>query len=205
MLPAGTTDLANRGPLPPGDAAASHPVAVGQGAGRSRGTPTGDQDDGHHDHRDDGSGDCDEDDVDDRADHDSILMHVPLWATRSAEWLASPSLHSLPPAPCGARRAQPAPVSVAAGHHYQGRLGQRIYGRPERQGCSGADDGGWQDDAAVASGVGFTDLVKRPTARASDCTARGRPRPPAGLMLLWPVFRGGEDGEANAAGAVVLP
>jgi len=169
MLPAGTTDLANRGPLPPGDAAASHPVAVRQGAGRSRGTPTGDQDDGHHNHRDDGSGDCDEDDADDRAHHDSILIQEPLWATGSlAQWLASPSLHSPPPAPvrCSSGSTRPGERggrALLAGPSRPADLWSPPSGRLLR-----ADDGGWEDDAAVDHGVGFTDAVKRPTARASD-------------------------------------
>ncbi len=61
----------------------------------------------------------------------------------------------------------PAPPSVAAGHYYQGRLGQQFFQRLRQAPVlpSGAMRG-QEDDAAFASGVGFTDIVKRPTARA---------------------------------------
>jgi TDG/mug DNA glycosylase family protein len=64
----------------------------------------------------------------------------------------------------------PAPVSVAAGHYYQGRLGQAFFGRLRRAGLlqSGA---GWEDDAAFTAGIGFTDIVKRPTTSASEIPA----------------------------------
>ena len=62
----------------------------------------------------------------------------------------------------------PAPRSVRAGHYYQGNLGQKLFARLQqahvvRPGC-----GGWQDDEAFAGGVGFTDIVKRPTNRAAE-------------------------------------
>jgi double-stranded uracil-DNA glycosylase len=63
----------------------------------------------------------------------------------------------------------PSPVSVDAGHYYQGRLGQRILARlctvgliPDAAGHEFADD------AAFQAGVGFTDIVKRPTAKAEQ-------------------------------------
>jgi double-stranded uracil-DNA glycosylase len=61
----------------------------------------------------------------------------------------------------------PSPVSVEAGHYYQGALGQRFYRRLRYVGL--LDDGheGFEDDAAFASGVGFTDIVKRPTRSAA--------------------------------------
>jgi TDG/mug DNA glycosylase family protein len=65
----------------------------------------------------------------------------------------------------------PAPASVAAGHYYQGTLGQRFYGRLRRAGWL-TDDPGWEDDLAYASGIGFTDIVKRPTASASMVTSK---------------------------------
>ncbi len=61
----------------------------------------------------------------------------------------------------------PSPVSVEAGHYYQGILGQRFFGRLRYVGLLSLDCDGFEDDAAVASGVGFTDIVKRPTAKAA--------------------------------------
>lgn len=60
----------------------------------------------------------------------------------------------------------PAPPSVAAGHYYQGRLGQRLWARLRALGL--LRDGGWEDDAWVAAGNGLTDLVKRPTPGADQ-------------------------------------
>ena len=59
----------------------------------------------------------------------------------------------------------PAPASVEAGHYYQGRSGQRqllrlanagLFQRPE-QGSTYFEAG------ALEAGIGFTDIVKRPT------------------------------------------
>jgi TDG/mug DNA glycosylase family protein len=61
----------------------------------------------------------------------------------------------------------PSSVSVAAGHYYQGRAGQRFFARLRAAGLLPAGDG-FEDDIAFAAGIGFTDLVKRPTPRASD-------------------------------------
>ena len=62
----------------------------------------------------------------------------------------------------------PAPASVLAGHYYQGKMGRTFYSRLRRAGVLPPGRGGWQDDEAFAAGVGFTDLVKRPTEKASD-------------------------------------
>jgi TDG/mug DNA glycosylase family protein len=62
----------------------------------------------------------------------------------------------------------PAPVSVAAGHYYQGTLGQRFFGRLRQADLLPAHVQGWEDDAAMELGVGFTDVVKRPTASADQ-------------------------------------
>jgi TDG/mug DNA glycosylase family protein len=61
----------------------------------------------------------------------------------------------------------PAPSSVAVGHYYQGALGQRFYERLRRAGVLPRADG-WEDDLAFERGLGFTDIVKRPTKRASE-------------------------------------
>lgn len=64
----------------------------------------------------------------------------------------------------------PAPKSVAAGHYYQGTYGQRFFDRLRRAG--GLPDGdGFEDDRAFAAGIGFTDLVKLPTASADQVSA----------------------------------
>lgn len=60
----------------------------------------------------------------------------------------------------------PSPVSVAAGHYYQGRIGKRFYARLAEAGVINLGRADFEDDAAFAAGVGFTDVVKRPTARA---------------------------------------
>jgi double-stranded uracil-DNA glycosylase len=62
----------------------------------------------------------------------------------------------------------PSVASVQAGHYYQGRAGQRFLARLSKVGLIGDAGRGGEDDAAFASGVGFTDLVKRPTASARD-------------------------------------
>jgi TDG/mug DNA glycosylase family protein len=60
----------------------------------------------------------------------------------------------------------PSPVSVAAGHYYQGQIGQRFYARLAQAGIIDPADAGSADDAAYTAGIGFTDVVKRPTPRA---------------------------------------
>jgi TDG/mug DNA glycosylase family protein len=51
---------------------------------------------------------------------------------------------------------------VAAGHYYLGTVGKRFFGRLVQVGALtlGA---GWADDQAFDQGIGFTDIVKRPT------------------------------------------
>lgn len=61
----------------------------------------------------------------------------------------------------------PSPVSVACGHYYQGVVGQRFFGRLAHVGVIDPSAPGWEDDAAYAAGIGFTDCVKRPTSRAN--------------------------------------
>jgi TDG/mug DNA glycosylase family protein len=62
----------------------------------------------------------------------------------------------------------PAPRSVRAGHYYQGTLGQKFFSRLHGARVVPGGKGGWQDDEAFAAGVGFTDIVKRPTDKASQ-------------------------------------
>lgn len=65
----------------------------------------------------------------------------------------------------------PAPTSVAAGHYWQGNTGRTLWRRLRMVGLLPNQFDGYEDDAAFAAGVGFTDVVKRPTARASELTA----------------------------------
>jgi double-stranded uracil-DNA glycosylase len=76
----------------------------------------------------------------------------------------------------------PSPVSVEAGHYFQGRLGHLFWRRlitaeiiPPDTEIAAADD------ALAAAGHGLTDLLKRPTARdeATDGALR------AGVGPLW--------------------
>lgn len=62
----------------------------------------------------------------------------------------------------------PAPPSVAAGHYFQGRQGQRFYVRLRQAGVLPPTNAGFEDDAAFSEGIGFTDIVKRPTARSDE-------------------------------------
>ena len=65
----------------------------------------------------------------------------------------------------------PAPDSIAAGHYYQGRLGQRFFARLREAGLIPPATTGFDDDAAVRRGIGFTDVVKRPTVNADLVSA----------------------------------
>ncbi len=62
----------------------------------------------------------------------------------------------------------PSPVSVEAGHYYQGRAGQRFFARLRAAGVLPAASEGYEDDAASGAGIGFTDIVKRPTRSAKE-------------------------------------
>jgi TDG/mug DNA glycosylase family protein len=65
----------------------------------------------------------------------------------------------------------PAPPSVAVGHYYQGTQGRRLMARLQQAGLFSCPPGEWHDDAACLSGIGFTDIVKRPTRSSSEVTA----------------------------------
>ena len=62
----------------------------------------------------------------------------------------------------------PAPPSVAAGHYFQGRQGQRFFARLRQAGVLPATAAAFEDDAALSVGIGFTDIVKRPTTRSDE-------------------------------------
>jgi TDG/mug DNA glycosylase family protein len=62
----------------------------------------------------------------------------------------------------------PTPTSVAAGHYYQGGAGRRVLARLREGGIIPAAnlEHEFDDDAAFEAGIGFTDVVKRPTSNA---------------------------------------
>lgn len=63
----------------------------------------------------------------------------------------------------------PAPPSVAAGHYYQGRVGQRQITRLQEAGLFHAPrTGTFLEEEALRADVGFTDLVKRPSTGEGD-------------------------------------
>jgi double-stranded uracil-DNA glycosylase len=97
-------------------------------------------------------------------------------AERRLEQLAEaeePTLPDIPPRPGGVLLVgiNPAPVSVAAGHYYQGRLGRRLWRRLERLGLLEDAVPGAEDEAFAGAGHGLTDLVKRPTVSSADLSA----------------------------------
>ncbi len=76
----------------------------------------------------------------------------------------------------------PSPVSVAAGHYHQGRLGRQLWRRLVTATIlSPGTDLDTADDALAAAGHGITDLLKIPTARdvADSATLR------VGVGPLW--------------------
>ncbi len=76
----------------------------------------------------------------------------------------------------------PSPVSVEAGHYFQGRLGRTFWRRLITAEILPPDtDIDTADDALAAAGHGVTDLFKMPTARdeATDAVLR------AGVGPLW--------------------
>lgn len=76
----------------------------------------------------------------------------------------------------------PSPVSVEAGHYFQGRLGRAFWQRLITAGLLPAETPiETADDALAAAGHGLTDLLKIPTARdeATDEVLR------AGVGPLW--------------------
>lgn len=65
----------------------------------------------------------------------------------------------------------PAPPSVQAGHYYHGRSGRGQLMRLVRHGLIAEPDGGFLEESALARGIGFTDIVKRPSVGEADVTA----------------------------------
>jgi TDG/mug DNA glycosylase family protein len=91
----------------------------------------------------------------------------------------------------------PSPVSVEAGHSFQGRLGRVFWARLIRAQILPPDtDIDTADDALVAAGHGVTDLLKRPSPRddATDAMLRAGVGPlwqkaalwrPAAIVFVW--------------------
>ena len=82
----------------------------------------------------------------------------------------------------------PSPVSVAAGHYHQGRLGRRFWQRlMAARVLPAATDVATADDALVAAGHGITDMLKLPTARdeALDADMKAAVGPLWQRTALW--------------------
>ena len=62
----------------------------------------------------------------------------------------------------------PAPVSVAAGHYFQGKQGQMFWNRLREYGLLAVPYGAQPDDSLLAHGYGLTDIVKVPRAYGSE-------------------------------------
>ncbi|MHC6176417.1 uracil-DNA glycosylase family protein [Glutamicibacter sp. X7] len=75
----------------------------------------------------------------------------------------------------------PAPHSVNVGHYYQGRAGHRQLLRIAKAGLFDPSSAAFLDDAAVAAGVAFTDIVKTPTPGEKQVTMK---QIQAGLPIL---------------------
>lgn len=91
----------------------------------------------------------------------------------SLQWMGTPvlTLADLWPNPTRAMIVglNPAPTSVAVGHYYQGATGQRQLNRLADAGLFERPSvGTFFEESALAAGVGFTDLVKRPTVGEND-------------------------------------
>jgi double-stranded uracil-DNA glycosylase len=82
----------------------------------------------------------------------------------------------------------PSPVSVEAGHYFQGRLGQLFWRRLMIAAILPADTAiASADDTLVAAGHGLTDLLKVPTPRdeATDATLRSGVGPLWQKVAIW--------------------
>jgi TDG/mug DNA glycosylase family protein len=77
----------------------------------------------------------------------------------------------------------PAPKSVSVGHYYQGPVGQRQLARLADAGLFTATAGSpYFEEPALSAGVGFTDLVKRPTVGEGDVLKDEQAHGPAELI-----------------------
>jgi double-stranded uracil-DNA glycosylase len=76
----------------------------------------------------------------------------------------------------------PAPVSVSAGHYYQGRHGRTFWSRLARYGIVPHAPKGAEDDHAFRLGFGFADLIRRPTASIREMNMREQREAVDGLV-----------------------
>ncbi|PTL71767.1 hypothetical protein C1I63_02180 [Rathayibacter caricis DSM 15933] len=95
-------------------------------------------------------------------------MRAPLLGYQSVqEWLGEEVLTLADVWPESLRAVvvglNPAPASVDAGHYYQGKTGQRQLGRLVDAGVMSRPPARHFEEVALAAGIGFTDVVKRPT------------------------------------------
>jgi TDG/mug DNA glycosylase family protein len=82
----------------------------------------------------------------------------------------------------------PSPVSVEAGHYFQGQLGHLFWRRLMAAEILPPDTAiATADDALLAAGHGLTDLIKLPTARdeATDATLRSGVGPLWQKVAIW--------------------
>ncbi|HWY89651.1 MAG TPA: uracil-DNA glycosylase family protein [Solirubrobacteraceae bacterium] len=84
----------------------------------------------------------------------------------TVEWMGE-EVETLADLLCSRLRAvtigiNPTPKSVTTGHYYQGKYGQTFFRRLCKAGLL-PDGDGFEDDRVFAAGIGFTDVVKRPT------------------------------------------
>lgn len=92
----------------------------------------------------------------------------------------------------------PAPTSVAEGHYYQGKVGQVQLRRLADAGLFPQPAGRYFEEVAISAGVGFTDIVKRPSRGEGDvrkaeiahgARALGEKLSARGVPLIVCVFR----------------
>ncbi len=99
----------------------------------------------------------------------------------------------------------PSPVSVKAGHYYQGRLGKQFWQRLQQAQIVRDLTPGCEDEDAFAQGLGFADLLRYPTPNAREIRRREladavpeltRRLRPTGCSRLLFVFKTARDAAA---------
>lgn len=133
-----------------------------------------------------------------RAEELPLIGHQAVETWMGAQYLTLRDLWPDNPK-CSIVGINPSPPSVARGHYYQGPVGRRQMTRLCEAGLFPfPTDGNSFDDAAFAHGIGFTDIVKRPSVGEKDLRpeelAYGRPLlfaklQAAAIPLIICVFR----------------